>query len=172
MKTRKDPTLDALRGANPTPQGSTTGWHASAEGRGVAARVRAAASQQPEAEALLRSRGPRVAVTLVAAVAALALGASLAVVSMPSVTPNATTCFAKLDQHASRSLVALRQQDPIDACVAQWAHDFGVAAPPRLTACVLDGGGSGVFPYPDAMTPTEACLSVGAAVLEPGSRSP
>jgi hypothetical protein len=61
--------------------------------------------------------------------------------------------------------------DPADVCAHAWRSLFHAPTPSRLTECVVDGGGIGVFPYPASMDPQEACSSIGAALPDPADRT-
>ena len=163
--------MQSLRRANPVPEDTTKGWSTSAEGRRVAVQVKRELSDDLTATPP-RSRRSRVAAAAIAAAALLALGGAIVIVSRPTVTPLSAGCFEQLDQSANVAIVFLRGRDPADACAARWMEQFGVRAPARLTTCVLDAGGTGVFPYPDSMTAEDACSSLGAGVLQSGPGSP
>jgi hypothetical protein len=165
---RNDPTLEALRRANPAPEESTTGWHASAEGRQVAARALAEAPEVPEISTR-RSRRPRVLVALVAAVAALALGAKLGdSVPQETKTPNQASCYLILDPHSDRDFAVLNDRTPVEACAAFVKQHYSLT-PSHLAACVLNEGGTGVFPHEDSRSAKEVCISMG---LDPLGTSP
>ncbi|HEV8564340.1 MAG TPA: hypothetical protein VGR41_05465 [Actinomycetota bacterium] len=170
MVNRKDHVLEALRRANPAPDESTSGWHASPEGVRVAARARTEEPARPEDP--MRRRPHRVAIGLIAAVAAaFGIAAAFALGSSDTLTPNIAKCHSVLRQESSAVAVGLLGRDPIDACIQEWERT-GQRVPPRLTACVIDEGGTGVFPYPEGMTPAGACSSISARVFEPDPTEP
>lgn len=173
MKRRPDPTLETLRRANPFPEESTAGWHASAEGTRVAAHTRAEESERPveirrRRSPAWRSRRPRLLVAaIVAAAVAFAIAGAFSLGPMKTKTPNLVACHNELRMESSFALVGLLGRNPVEACTEEWQHHFGEPAPLRLTTCVIREGGTAVYPYPVDMTPAEACSSVDAAVPEP-----
>ena len=170
MVNRKDPLLEALRRANPAPDESTSGWHASPEGMEVAARARAEVPERMKGP--MRQRRRRAIVLIAAAAAVFAVAAGFALGSRETLTPDTALCRNELRQGPGGVLVSVVGRDPIDACSDVWERSFNEPAPPDLVVCVIQEGATGVFPNPDDMTPDQACSSIGADVLkkpEPGS---
>lgn len=179
MKDHKDPTLEALRRANPATEESTKGWHESAEGKWVAARAQAEDSEPSIAserrDRPMKHHRNRAVIVLIAAVAA-AFGIAAAITLGPreTLTPNMTTCHDLLRQKSDSFVVALLEGDPIEACRQGWQGGFHEPAPAFLAVCVLDEGGTGVFPYdPVEMAgAADACSSIGAAEFKPSPAVP
>jgi hypothetical protein len=109
-----------------------------------------------------RRRGP---LLLAAALAALlAIGASFAVLHRHPATSTVVGCYRELGQRArTTEAVVPPGLTPIQACAQIWPNRFDTPAPSRLTECVVEGGGIGVFPYPASMDAGEVCSSIGAA---------
>jgi hypothetical protein len=171
VKQRRDVTLEVLRGANPSPEDSTTGWHETDEGRAVAVQARARA-EAPEPQAARAERSTRTTsrrrhrlVVALAVVVALtfAVAAAFRIGSRPSATPDTATCHNVFHQEPGGVVVRVAKQDPVAACASVWQESFNEPPPARLIACVIDEGGTGVFPYPEGMEAGDACGSIGAA---------
>ena len=123
-----------------------------------------------------RSRRPRrrvlLMVPLAAAVAAAAVAAGV-VSRRPTVDPLSVGCYDQLSQQASTTVLGPDSfppgMTPVQACRAAWASfTDGQSAPADLVVCVVDGGGTGVFPNRDGMSAEEACGSIGAALPSDG----
>jgi hypothetical protein len=171
VKHRRDVTLELLRGANPSPEDSTTGWHETDEGRAVAAQARARtdAPESPAARTkrstLTTSRRRHRLVVALAVIVALtfAVAAAFRIGSRPSATPDTATCHNVFRQEPGGVVVSVAKRDPVAACTSIWRESFNEPPPSRLITCVVDEGGTGVFPYPEDMEAGEACGSIGAA---------
>jgi hypothetical protein len=165
-----DPMLDALRKANPVPEESTAGWHATDEGKRVAALALVDVLESPPPTG--RPTKNRMVIVLVAAVLATsAIAAGFALGSTETVEivdPSTVACHDTLQQVAGGAIAGLKgRYTPTAACRRMWPKAFGVPAPPELTACVNYYGGIGVYPVPPSMDVGEVCRSIDAAPYSP-----
>ncbi len=166
MKRRRSQILEQVRDADPFGASRAEGWSETPEGRATAERVRAEMTSSLLAERpskLVRRRGP---LLLAAALAALlAIGASFAVLHRHPAPSTVVGCYRELAQEAQVTWITVSLTlAPADVCAHAWRTMFHSSAPSRLTECVVEGGGIGVFPYPASMDPQEACNSIDAAL--------
>jgi hypothetical protein len=166
VKRRRSPILEQVRDADPFAASRAQGWSETTEGKATAERVRAEMTSSLPAEGsskLKRRRGP---LLLAAGLAALlAIGASFAVLHRHPATSMVVGCYRELAQGARiHGIPVPPDLTPVDACAQAWRSMFHAPAPARLTDCVVEGGGIGVFPYPASMDARAACSSIGAAL--------
>ncbi|HEY7399642.1 MAG TPA: hypothetical protein VH989_01970 [Actinomycetota bacterium] len=168
MKRRNDPLFDTLRRANPEPEGSTAGWHATKEGKRVAALALVDVLEAPPTGRPTRNRLVIVLVAAALATSALAAGFALGSREPVTVTTETAFCHDSLRQVASGFVEPLQGRTPVHACRAVWMADFGVPAPARLIACMNYNGGIDVYPVLEDRDPAEVCRSIDAAPYDPG----
>ncbi len=87
-----------------------------------------------------------------------------------TVNPFTVGCYDALDQQANTTIVAYtpgtQRLSAEELCVQEWAAQ-GHLGHDALVTCVVDGGGTGVFPHARG-SESEACASIGAAAVAPG----
>jgi len=173
VKRRRIPILEQVRDADPFPVSRVHGWSETPEGKAIAERVRTDMTSIPPADDPVKSRRRRGPLLLAAALAALlAIGASFAVLHRHPATSTFVGCYQELRQGARTSEAVVRPGlTPVEACAQIWSNRFDAPAPSRLTACVVEGGGIGVFPYPASMDARGACISIGAAFPDATGRT-
>lgn len=173
MKRRRSQILEQVRDADPFAASRAQGWSESPEGKATAERVREEMSASPPADGSSERKRRRGPLLLAAALAALlAIGASFAVLHRHPATSVAVGCYRELEQGTRSHAIAVPPGfTPADACAQAWRSMFHAPAPTRLTECVVEGGGIGVFPYPASMDARGACISIGAALPEAADRT-
>jgi hypothetical protein len=167
MRKTSEELLTQLRDADPSPASVTQGWSRTQAGRDTANLIRREIAAGHDQQVVPTRRGRRGPFLLAAALLALlAVGASFAIFERHPATTSVAGCYATLDQEGSStvSVTVLDGSSASSTCSREWSRIFGVPAPARLVACVVDGGGIGVFPYPASMDSREACSSIGAAL--------
>lgn len=157
-----------LRQADPVDDELIEGWERSEEALQVFERVvgndRArVAHHAPRSRSRRRVVGAALGAVLLTATTA----AAFALISRPTTNPLSVGCYERLDQGANTAVFAIDQADeslgPAGICARQWQEAFGEAAPTNLVTCIVDGGGTGVFPNPSGLAVQEACASIHAA---------
>jgi hypothetical protein len=173
VKRRRSQILEQVRDADPFDASRAQGWSESPEGKAIAERVRAEMTLSLPADGSSERKRRRGPLLLAAALAALlAIGASFAVLHRHPATSVAVGCYRELRQGAPTFGVVVRPDlTPAEACAQDWPNWFDAPVPTRLTACVMEGGGTGVFPYPASMDAGGACTSIGAALLDVADRT-
>jgi hypothetical protein len=120
------------------------------------------------------SRRRGVAIGLGIALIAGSTAAGYALVrSRPTTNPLAVGCHATLDREANAAILEVTPSNEsiglIGLCAQQWQSAFAEPAPAALVACVVDGGGTGVFPIVAETDAQEACESIGASTPSGGT---
>jgi hypothetical protein len=165
-----DDLVRCLKQADPVDDESLDGWEQSDQARrildGVLDTDRASVSS-PRAPRL-RSRRRVVGVALGVALLAATIGAAYALISRPTANPLSVGCYERLDQDADTAVFRIERADEslgaVGICAREWQGAFGEPAPANLVTCVVDGGGTGVFPIPPGLAPEEACASIHASL--------
>lgn len=107
----------------------------------------------------------RVVLGAVPSVALLA-AAGYALRSEPTSELFTVGCYASLDQQADTTIIGWdKGKTAAESCLNE-PTAFGEAVPDRVVTCVVNGGGTGVFPNPQDLNANEACASIGAATPE------
>jgi hypothetical protein len=172
VKRQNDPLFDALRRANPEPEGSTAGWHATEEGKRVAALALVDVLESPPPTGRPTRNRP-VIVLVAAALAVSALAAGFALGSTETVVdPYTVMCHDVLAERSSGAIIGLLGRSPEQACAVAWFGNFDVPAPARLTTCVNPSGGKDVYPIPEDMQEADVCGSIGSAPYSPSPDAP
>ncbi len=110
--------------------------------------------------------------------AAVGIAAAAALVAAaPSTDERATTdpftvgCYDELDQQANTTIVAYtpatQRLTPEELCAQEWEAQ-GHDGHHDLVTCVVDGGGTAVFPSTEGSSPAEACGRIGAGTAAHG----
>lgn len=152
-----------LESADPVDADALHGWARSSEGRRILEEIMTATVVRPP----IRKR----AILLVGAVMVLGLlAATYYLSSRPTSEPSSVGCYRVLDQQANTAVFGIRPPDeglsPAGICAREWTAAFGEPAPDSLVTCIVEGGGTGVFPNPESLDPAEACGSIGASLPE------
>lgn len=115
------------------------------------------------------------------AILLIALMGSTAVLvaSGPSVTYRSTSnpfsvgCYDGLDQSAATTIIAITSASEglsaAEVCAREWREVQKHDVSENLATCVVDGGGTGVFPAPWGLSNEEACAAIGAAMPQYGA---
>jgi len=118
---------------------------------------------EPHRRPLWRRRPFRVAIGAAAAVASVAAAAILT--GAPTINPLSVGCYQTASQEADTAIVTLdpgqEAAGPVGACATVWPSAFGEPVPENLVACVVPGGGLGVFPTAAGLAPADACNAIG-----------
>lgn len=160
-----DDITDLMESADPVDTSEVQGWVESPEGQRILAGILA------EGIPARRDRR-RLILPPVVALLLLAVGGStyLLTSSAPTTDPSAVGCYSALDASADTALFPIRAGEeelgPAGICAKHWPHTFGEPSPKSLVTCIVAGGGTGVFPNPERLSPDEACGSIGASLPE------
>jgi hypothetical protein len=167
---KPDDLVRYLKQADPVDDKSLDGWEQSDQARrildGVFDTDRASVST-PHAPPS-RSRRRLVGIVLGVALLAATTAAAYALISRPTTDPLSVGCYERLDQEADTAVFRIgRSDESLGAaaiCAREWQGAFGEPAPANLVTCVVDGGGTGVFPIRPGLAPEEACASIHASL--------
>jgi hypothetical protein len=172
VKRRRSQILEQVRDADPFAASRAQGWSETPEGKAIAERVRAEMSSSIPDEGSSKGKRRRGPLLLAATLATLlAIGASFAVLHRHPATSTVVGCYRKLGKGTATFGVTVRPDlTPAEACAQAWPNWFRAPVPARLTECVVEGGGIGVFPYPASMDPRGACNSIDAALSDSTDR--
>jgi hypothetical protein len=154
-----------LESADPVDTDALQGWARSSEGRQVLEEILSSTAVRSP----IRTKS--MAIVLVGAVLILGLlAATYFLTSRPTSEPSSIGCYNGLDQQANTAVFGIRPHDeglgPAGICAREWTAAFGEPAPDSLVTCIVEGGGTGVFPNPESLSPEDACGSIGASLPE------
>lgn len=164
-----------LRQADPVNQELLEGWEQSDQALGIFERVVDAglASMTTHQTSPRRPRRRFVGVALGAALLAASTAAAFALISRPTSDPFSVGCYERPDQGANTAVFAIdnigESLGPAGICATQWQDAFGVPPPANLVTCIVDGGGTGVFPNPSGLYAEEACGAIQASMPAVGT---
>jgi hypothetical protein len=163
---KPDDITKLMESADPVNTSDVQGWPESPEAQEILAGIVTSSYPTPRQ----RSRGPLL-VPLAVLLVLAAAGATYVLTSYhPTSEPRSVGCYRELDQSADTVVVGIRPADvvlgPAGVCARGWAMAFGEPAPGALVTCIVEGGGTGVFPNRAELSPDEACSSIGAALPE------
>lgn len=161
MKPSDDDLLRAVRDANPIKD-DAAGWVESEESSRVLDRLVSALDTEIPLVARPTWRRPLLIGSLCFAIIA-SVGAGY--VASRRLTSDVFTVGCSADSRGDDlTIVPITQEmSPEDVCLREWRHQ-GVLPANNVVACVIDEGGTVVFPNLSNMTPQDLCGSVGASL--------
>lgn len=159
---KTDP-IDVIRRADPVDPATIAGFPETARGQEILARI----VDDGAVTALDRRRRRMTSLLRVAAIAAVgALGIAAAVsMSRSPVDPLTAGCYHSASQQANITVIDLGTdgRGAIELCTQVWTEATGQPVPESLVACVVTGGGLGVFPADPDVAPDATCAALGAS---------
>lgn len=171
----RDPLL-FIRDTNPVDPAELEEFAASPVGTALHDRILASDPSKSAAAGLPLRRHRALRISVAMAVAAVAVAAAAVVLpGRPTTNPLTVGCYQAASQEADSAVIAFdpdrEDLGPVGTCAIAWPSAFGQPAPEHLVACVVTGGGLGVFPTEPGDSPSDACNAIGAAPAIDGDYS-
>lgn len=155
--------IAVIRKADPVVPSSISGFGNSPTGRAILARI---VADSPPAPLLPRraTKRPALRVLAVGVAAAAMLAAAVTLTRSPT-SPLSAGCYQTASQQADTAVIDLGTdgRGAVEACAEVWLSAFGDPVPESLVACVVTGGGLGVFPADPTVPLDDFCTALGAA---------
>lgn len=158
--------MKRVKAADPVKEQHVKGWVDTEEANEIRQRILSSATLQPHRPK--RRLTSRVVLFPAALLVIISATAALYVSSRATSDPFSLACASGPDLQ-SLAVVAVKEgQSPEQTCASQWQSMFDSSTPATLTACVIDAGGTVVFPNKTGMGREDFCASVGASVPSGG----
>lgn len=158
--------LDAVRSANPVRSDDLRGWVESDEAMGVRDRIIAKIDQ--EAIPPTRRVWKRPMVLMPAGLAVVASIVAAVYISSRPTSEVFTVGCASEPGGSDMAIVAIKEGKSAEqTCIQEWQSQ-NEPIPGNVVACVIQEGGTVVYPNPSNMSPADFCASVGASAPAKG----